>query len=543
MLIHLLVKLGPTEQDEEFTDEDRRLLDDLPYASSAIYNRYDRQELPECLPDTRTALLAEIMAWVRGPTPLIRDKKQRSEEAATAALTSTRTGAHAGPCHSKRIYWLDGMAGTGKSTIARTVARRCSEEGRLGASFFFSRGGGELETARKFVTSIAVQLARRSLRLRRHICDAVRADDDDDVTHLALSDQWKRLVLRPFEKLGAAALDTPLVLIVDALDECRHEAEIDVVLRLLCDLPLSQTAGQLLVFLTSRPEVPFRIGLTDGAQAGHLHVILHYVDQSVVDRDIMIYLRHTLNKIRQKNCLPQRWPSQECLEHLVRRAGGLFIWAAVACRYISSGRRFAARRLDNLLRENSSVSSTAESALDEIYLTVLRCSTQGDYTDEENKELQHLLQTVLGSITSLFSSLSQPSLASLLDIDEDEITSILGSLHFIIDIPSESDQPICLHHASFRDFLHNDSRCCDDSFYVDKQKAHMELARYCLRVMEEGLKKDICYLRLPGATADDVGSEQLNLRLPSHLRYACVYWAQHVRHVGNPLMKTALVTS
>jgi hypothetical protein len=30
------------------------------------------------------------------------------------------------------------MAGTGKSTIARSVARRCHDEGFLGASFFFS---------------------------------------------------------------------------------------------------------------------------------------------------------------------------------------------------------------------------------------------------------------------------------------------------------------------------------------------------------------------------------------------------------------------
>jgi SpoVK/Ycf46/Vps4 family AAA+-type ATPase len=65
------------------------------------------------------------------------------------------------------MYWLNGMAGTGQSTIARTVARRCADQQRLGASFFFARGGGDLASARKFVTSVAVQLAATSSQLKR----------------------------------------------------------------------------------------------------------------------------------------------------------------------------------------------------------------------------------------------------------------------------------------------------------------------------------------------------------------------------------------
>jgi hypothetical protein len=51
------------------------------------------------------------------------------------------------------------MAGTGKSTIARTVARKYNDRNRLGASFFFSRGGGEVSHAGKFFTSIAITKA------------------------------------------------------------------------------------------------------------------------------------------------------------------------------------------------------------------------------------------------------------------------------------------------------------------------------------------------------------------------------------------------
>jgi hypothetical protein len=61
------------------------------------------------------------------------------------------------------------MAGTGKSTIAHTVARDYFEQGRLAASFFFSRGGGDAGNASKFVTTIAIQLAVHIPPVERHI--------------------------------------------------------------------------------------------------------------------------------------------------------------------------------------------------------------------------------------------------------------------------------------------------------------------------------------------------------------------------------------
>jgi hypothetical protein len=45
------------------------------------------------------------------------------------------------------------MAGTGKSTIANTIAQNYFKQGRLAASFFFSRGGGDTGNASKLVTT------------------------------------------------------------------------------------------------------------------------------------------------------------------------------------------------------------------------------------------------------------------------------------------------------------------------------------------------------------------------------------------------------
>src|SRR5271169_6585491 len=91
------------------------------------------------------------------------------------------------------------MAGTGKSTIAHTVARDYFEKRRLGASFFFLRGGGDVGNARKFVTTIAVQLAIQILPVERYIRDAVA--ERSNVANQSLTDQWRQLVLGPLSKL------------------------------------------------------------------------------------------------------------------------------------------------------------------------------------------------------------------------------------------------------------------------------------------------------------------------------------------------------
>jgi hypothetical protein len=96
----------------------------LPYAANASFNASGKEDDPFCLPDTRVEVLKCIRAWTDGD-----DKRH--------------------------IFWLSGWAGAGKSTIARTVAREHYDKNRLGASFFFSRGGGDISHTAKFVDTVA----------------------------------------------------------------------------------------------------------------------------------------------------------------------------------------------------------------------------------------------------------------------------------------------------------------------------------------------------------------------------------------------------
>jgi hypothetical protein len=149
------------------------------------------------------------------------------------------------------------MAGTGKSTIAHTVARDYFEQGQLAASFFFTKGGGDVGNASKFVTTIALQIAMHILPIQRHIRDAVT--EHSNIASQSLADQWRQLVLGPLSKLDDSNTYPLYVMVIDALDECEGENYVQTIIQLLAEAR-SLKKVRLQVLITSRPEVPIRYG-------------------------------------------------------------------------------------------------------------------------------------------------------------------------------------------------------------------------------------------------------------------------------------------
>ncbi|KAF6806344.1 G-protein beta WD-40 repeats containing [Colletotrichum sojae] len=101
----------------------------------------------------------------------------------------------------RRIYWLSGLAGTGKSTIARTVAKSLDDQKLLGATFFFKRGEDARSTASLLFSTIARQLVRHRPRISRHLSDAILATDN--VSSKSITEQYLKLVLQPLERAYA----------------------------------------------------------------------------------------------------------------------------------------------------------------------------------------------------------------------------------------------------------------------------------------------------------------------------------------------------
>ena len=485
----------------------------LPYATSASFDSFTWQNEPLCHQDTRVDLMEEIREWRNG---------------------------NDGKC----VYWLNGMAGTGKSTIARTLAHQIHDIGRPCGTFFFSRGDGELAKAEKLWSTLAFSLARKSSLLLDSISRVVKANTN--VGYLSLREQWKQLIYGPLAKMDIESGERFVFLfVIDALDECDNEEDVSTILELL-SMTQSFKRVRLCVFVTSRPEVHIRLGFHKMPYIVYRDLILHNVDRSIVSHDIRVFLSDEMRKIRARRQMAVDWPGEEAITILVERADCLFIYAATACRYIGGSSRIPPeKRLEGLLSGSSS-GLTAVITLDKMYMNILMDSLAVKYSEEELTELSRQFQLIIGGIALLYDPLSASSLAKLLEIHlaqyADEVMSITCLVNITLDpfasllnIPASCDLPVKILHPSFRDFLTNKDRCINSHFYVDSNHLNFELGKACLHIMNIDLKFNLCNLHEPGLLYDQIECGAIRRTVPPYVQYACRYWLRHAINTSRDL--------
>jgi len=427
------------------------------------------------------------------------------------------------------------MAGTGKSTISRTVAQNFADLGFLGASFFFKRGEGDRGRAAMFFTTIAAQLVQRLPSLAPHVRDAI--DADPAVPAKTMKEQYEKLVLQPIGKLANESRDLLTILVVvDALDECDREEDVRAIIGLLSQAKKSPAAC-LKFFVTSRPELPIRIGFED-VSGKYKDLALHQIPEPIIEHDIFAFLEYQLSRVRDDynksvpadRKLPEDWPGQTKVQILVKIATPLFVFAATACRFIEERRYGYGGPEERLAKILEYQAKGQKNDLDATYLPVLDqllVGVTGSSKDDVVDEFRH----VVGSIVILASPLPSAALAHLLGIPKTVVDCRLDLLHSVLSISSNTDAPVRLLHLSFRDFLLDPEKRNATPFWVDEQTAHEKIATRCLQLMSTGgyLRKDICNLQKPGTPRTNVDNQTIDERLPSHVRYACMYWAHHLK--------------
>src|SRR6202044_2977656 len=130
------------------------------------------------------------------------------------------------------IFWLAGEAGSGKSTIAYTVARHFDEDSSedsngdtnpgpniLGADFFCSRQFEETRSQTSIIPTLVYKLSKQSKSFR----DALMLHPDKLEPAAVPNGQMKDLLVEPWRKLTEKHTAPPYLIIVDALDEIEGE--------------------------------------------------------------------------------------------------------------------------------------------------------------------------------------------------------------------------------------------------------------------------------------------------------------------------------
>lgn len=442
----------------------------------------------------------------------------------------------------KTLYWLNGMAGTGKSTIALTLARayKCTDQVCLGATFFFSRGGGDLASISKFATTIAIQLAETSSQLRNLIEDAIECNPR--LESLSIREQWEKLIIRPLSVLSRKATrqQIPLLIIVDALDECSTSWE-DVNVLINCLEMATQIEGaNCRVFLTSRPDQPIKFGLVNSASSLRENFVLHNIERTVVDQDIRLYYRDQLADIWTKMSIDNDLLSIEMIDQLVERSHGLFIYAATVCRFVRDGHYLAIERLRKLTtseKGSEEKDSDAEQALDKIYTTVLEysfVSVTKRLNTREAERVHQLFQRIVGTIIIAFDVLSSENLALLLNETTESVRMALSALYSVIDVPDDHQKPIRILHPSFRDFMLNPKRCIigQHRYAIVADELHESLVTRCFDILMSQLRRNPIHLTRPGSKARDTPAGLVDKYIPIPLQYSSRYWIDHILKSG-----------
>ncbi|KAJ2929182.1 hypothetical protein H1R20_g7908, partial [Candolleomyces eurysporus] len=306
-------------------------------AAGAIHDSAERCDAPKCQPETRVAVQDDLYSWIV-------DGDRESEP-------------------PKKMKWMTGPAGSGKTAVMGSLAERCAPDGLLSATFFFASWSASIGRRRKtaFVTTIAHQLAEHREDLKNAISNAI--ENKPSIFEKNLHTQMEALILAPLREV-ALQPDRPRLrgaIIIDGLDECEAEQYHDTTSTGIGVKPVRTNAQDQLeilqvlraassdpcfpfrILVASRPERVFREFFDPGNNATSFAKKLDLYEDYNADADITLFLEAHFNQIRRRYNLPPSWPPPGAIQTLVENASGQFIYAATVIRFFDMGHQESPR--------------------------------------------------------------------------------------------------------------------------------------------------------------------------------------------------------
>ncbi|KAF8751865.1 Encoded by [Rhizoctonia solani] len=349
------------------------------------------------------------------------------------------------------VFWMNGMAGTGKTTIAYTFAESLKDRTALGASFFCTRTSDECRNVGRIVPTIAYQLARRSFSFRTALLGAL--DQEPDIKSQSIYSQCQRLIKDPLSRMENATAEG-LVVVIDALDECsnvdRVRTILDVLFRITPTLPLK-------FFVTSRPEPDIRHRIEAQSDRNRSICVLHEIEKSLVQADIELYLRDELGNSVSEGDLIELASGLETCSYMRPRQFGIF-------------------------------EEEDPTYIDRMYAAILDAAV---YHSAQNPEEHVEILAIVWTVVCTREPVDIDTLAALTGINATQANILLQPLYSVLHV-SQTTKMIATLHPSFPDFMFDEARLAN--FYCDETKHSQLLAKRCFLVMEDQLRFNICSL-------------------------------------------------
>lgn len=409
------------------------------------------------------------------------------------------------------------MAGTGKSTLAKTVCHRVKERSCLGGSFFCSRYYDGRRDEMRIIPTLAVQLCQS---VEGFGPELLRLNGLEDVAS-APGDQLNELIVAPLLQLSKFV--STIVVVIDALDECEGSKAAYVLL-----LALSHTIVRipaLKVFITSRPEREILNAFERGSLAKMTNILrLDLVPRDEVDGDIGRFFSTRLARMVKENSGGKErddgWPPGPLIDQLVSISGGLFIFAHTLCEFAAGAGQMFQAIIEEYATQTPSDGNDLQ-ALDQLYESILSKNLEklGGLTGRRGRRCS----AVLAIVILLKEPLPVAALNALLGFNEVfELIDLFRSILFVPD-KENSKEVVRTLHSSLQDLLISRERLSRVKFsqmYINPSTQNRSMVKALWKLMLDNLCRN---------PFDIIDQEMRDHALV----YACRFWAEHLKSVVN----------
>lgn len=374
----------------------------------------------------------------------------------------------------KRLIWLHGGAGAGKSAIMQSIVERCIRRHVvILGSFFFSRIDSSRNYAEVLIPTLAYQVAH-TFPSAISILELV-INHNPLIFKASLHTQAYELLVQPMLHLiniEEISVDSPLrkVFVVDGLDECSDPKKqaliIRVIASVLCDhnIPIS-------FLIASRPEVAITSAFEREKNMHTMFGTITLEDDADARSDIRQFIEDSFLDILESH--PHRmhiklpWPGARVIDDLVSRSSGHFVFAATTMKFIASSDKHPGHALKVVYGLAPSRTGSPNSDLDALYTHIL---THARYRSQVLTILAHCYYTAL--------SCSVAAVSYIHKMSPEDVVLFLSDVQSLISLTPDSTAELMItpRHATLFEFFISKPR--SGALYHDIQDYKPSLSRY-----------------------------------------------------------------
>lgn len=402
------------------------------------------------------------------------------------------------------LLWVQGQAGTGKTMLLAGIMEELNTFSANSVSpttlhFFFQDKDGQTDQSLIAVKSLLWLLLSQYPYLVQYVHEVQGSQGnlfDGDYAFTITSDLIKTM-------LQDDRID-PVILILDALDECEYKARTMLTNFLGSLLQLnSRDNGRVKVLISSRPLEEIKIAVK-GIKSTIPRATIE-VDNISLEAPITAFIEWNIDRLEEstedKTLLPT------IRKGLRKRASNTFLWVSLVCQELN---HYGLHMWEDILGE-------IPDGLVELYDNLLAKLEGSKY----KRHVQTCKKTLTISILAR-RPLSLSELALLAEIEESMIRSIVHDCRSFLTIQGDT---VYLFHQSVQDYLQvNYNR-----LQVQRREyIHQSIFELSLKGMESQLERNMYKLPYAGSSFEDN-----SLPAPDPLRairYSCRFWVHHLKH-------------